>query len=522
MKTIELLLKKLNIKFTRTYLQELYELHPYKNTLWGISDILSEYKVKSTGFRVKEKEDLLEISLPAIASIGNQFIVISEITSNNVSFLKDGKEELIAFDDFFIRSNGIILTCETDNKSIEPNYKKHKKTELFSLLRDGILSASIILLIVLGAFFNGTNSNIGFPILLLLNLSGIYVGWLLLQEQMNTQNSLANRICSLIKKGNCNAVLHSSASKFMGVIGWSEVGLGYYIASLLILLFIPSLIPCLGIISCLALSYTFWSIWFQKFIIKQWCVLCLIVQLLLWLLFITYLLSDYVYIPELFIPKLFVTGCIFFILILSINRLIPYLIDKKNIRIVLAKYNSLKINNDVFKAKLRSQRLYDVDKNTSSILFGNKEAKNLITIVSNPHCEPCAIIHEHIKNLLGRVGDKICIQYIFSSFSPDLESSSKFLIAVFLSEDISLETRYQIYDEWFEYGKLDPESFFKKYTISCQEYLIEKENMKHRDWRIMAQISSTPTILFNGYKLPDEYNIDDIAYFTDLNIEEIK
>ena len=83
-----------------------------------------------------------------------------------------------------------------------------------------------------------------------------------------------------------------------------------------------------------------------------------------------------------------------------------------------------------------------------------------------------------------------------------------------------MENKHKIYDEWFEEGRLDAKSFFEKYNISCQTPQVEAESQKHTDWKIKTGITGTPTILFNGYKLPDEYGIEDLMYFTDLEIEK--
>ncbi|WP_165045559.1 vitamin K epoxide reductase family protein [Dysgonomonas sp. ZJ709] len=522
MATIEFLLKWMKIKFTKTYLKELYDLNPYKDTFFGISDILSEYNIKTEGYRVRDKNDLDAASLPLIVNIDNQFAIISKVTDDSIIFCNEKQKTSIPIDKFFTHSNGTILTYKLENTSIEPNYSIHKKMETFSFLRKSALIVSAILLSVLGVLFGSSHSLLQTFALLPLYITGVYIGYLLLQKQMQIQNINADKICSFTKKGDCNAILNMPESKFMGIIGWSEIGLGYFIASLLILLFIPSLTPCLGIISCCALPYTIWSIWFQKFKAKQWCILCLIVQSLLWLLFFTYLVSGNINMPQLFIPKLLITGSVFTLSILSINISITYFINMKGLEIIIKKYNKLKINEDVFRAKLTSQDYYIISKKTSVILFGNKNAKNLITVFSNPHCEPCAMMHKRISHLLKKAGNKICVQYIFSSFSPELQPSSDFLTAAYLADDISRETKQQIYNEWFEHGKLKAKDFFDKYNISTSNSQIKFEAKKHHDWKMATQLLDTPTILFNGYRLPDEYIVEDMVYFTDIDLEKTK
>ena len=36
----------------------------------------------------------------------------------------------------------------------------------------------------------------------------------------------------------------------------------------------------------------------------------------------------------------------------------------------------------------------------------------------------------------------------------------------------------------------------------------------HKQWKDQSGLNATPTILINGYKLPDNSKIEDIRYFT--------
>ena len=103
-------------------------------------------------------------------------------------------------------------------------------------------------------------------------------------------------------------------------------------------------------------------------------------------------------------------------------------------------------------------------------------------------------MHKRIENLLEKVGDRICVQYIFTAFDGDLENSNKQLIAVYLHHPLKEATR--ILHEWYTGGKYEKDDFFKRYKNT--------------------QLTATPTILINGYKLPREYRIEDVAYFVDI------
>ena len=119
---------------------------------------------------------------------------------------------------------------------------------------------------------------------------------------MHIHSQYADKICSLFSKKDCNNVLESEAAKLWGVFGWSEIGLGYFASNVLIAIFVPKAISILALINILALPYSFWSVWYQKVKARQWCPLCLIVQVLLWSIFVLNLLFGFIQ-PSLFGPN---------------------------------------------------------------------------------------------------------------------------------------------------------------------------------------------------------------------------
>ena len=88
-------------------------------------------------------------------------------------------------------------------------------------------------------------------------------------------------------------------------------------------------------------------------------------------------------------------------------------------------FTALKNSDDVFKALLKSQPYFETQ-DTTKIVFGNPKAKLKVTILTNPHCEPCGQMHTRVKKMLAINADKLCVQYIFSAFSDDLLDSNRF------------------------------------------------------------------------------------------------
>ena len=49
---------------------------------------------------------------------------------------------------------------------------------------------------------------------------------------------------------------------------------------------------------------------------------------------------------------------------------------------------------------------------------------------------------------------------------------------------------------------------------------IEREMEKHKKWRAKTSLIETPTVLLNGHKLPDEYEIEDLVMIVNTVKEE--
>ncbi|MDR1115119.1 MAG: hypothetical protein LBL33_03025 [Tannerella sp.] len=62
------------------------------------------------------------------------------------------------------------------------------------------------------------------------------------------------------------------------------------------------------------------------------------------------------------------------------------------------------------------------------------------------------------------------------------------------------------------------EAFFNDLQLDMTNPAIEAEFRKHEAWKEKTQLRATPTILVNGYKLPGNYKIEDLRYFTEFDV----
>jgi protein-disulfide isomerase len=70
----------------------------------------------------------------------------------------------------------------------------------------------------------------------------------------------------------------------------------------------------------------------------------------------------------------------------------------------------------------------------------------------------------------------------------------------------------QALNDWYRQEWKDYEAWAKLHPVG-EEQTEDTSLEKQREWCRMAEVRYTPTILINGYKLPELYSLEDIKYF---------
>jgi len=517
------LLSLLGVKHTNSFSNRYFNEHPHKYNLFGLSKMLSDYGVDNVATRISDKEkDIADIETPFVAHFGGDFAVVHQVESDKVSLIWRGSEHVLPVSGFIEAWSGIVLLAEPSEKSGEPDYQEHRKSERLDFLKKAALFATCCLILLLALIYRLFSYSVtplfSYSIILLLNLFGVYISYLLLLKQTHVQSQYADKICSLFKQRDCNPVLESPAAKLWGIFGWSEIGLGYFAVNILLLTFLPFTLHLLALINILALPYSFWSVWYQKTKARQWCVLCLFVQVLLWAIFITNLLSGTIRMPAFNLRELLTLiflGISYAAMILGINAFVPKINAERTIQFLRQSLSSMKADEDVFATILKKQPFHETTDSYSILRFGNLDSSLQLTILTNPYCYPCSMMHKRIELLLQK-NSNIGVIYILSSFAEELNSTNKYLIAACLADNNNIA---QIFTEWFDKGKALRDDFFKDMNLNRENPAIESEFQRHAAWRKKTQIRATPTVLVNGYQLPENYKVEDLRYFSDFNVD---
>lgn len=509
------LLNILKIKITKTTVVDCLENHPQYPSLLSISDCLAELGVPNQAFQVDVSEfKLEELYFPFIAYLpenGGRYIVVKKI-DDEVYFSDDlSGNQAIPLEEFLKRWEGVALYGSVALHSGEKGYLDKRILEILRLSL-----APIVMLSLIGLFFLNFASqpvSLTFVILCVIKMIGLGFTLLLVFQSINSNNPLVVNLCKLGGTGNdCNVILKSDAAKITSWLSWSEVGLFYFAGSLLALIWLPASEYLLSWLNVFALPYTIYSIVYQ-YRHKNWCVLCCAVQGLLVLEFVNNIsFSNFSNAVNLNIIEGFSILLSFFIPVMIWLYLKPILIDLSQVSSLKRQLNKFKYNNDLFFQALKNQPHHLVSKEVMPIIIGNISSKNVITMVSNPFCPPCAKTHAILDSWLKHEDD-ILIEMIFTSSSYEDDPKNKFsqhLSALSQFGDEKLLKEALI--DWYNSDNKDYNSWAVKYPVKKDKGDLSLMTESHRKWCEIAKIEYTPTILLNGYKLPDPYKLEDLRY----------
>lgn len=513
---IENFLDALDVRYTGMYAKRLFDEHPNRNNMYGLVQMLRVYGIKAMGVHLEDK-DPCRLNFPCILHVDGGFAIGLECDGNNLALQQQGEKSSMPCEVFRQNWTGQALVVDDMEQAGEPDYWEHMRKDL---LRRGTESCIPVMLTL--AALVGIAGNFGqIPGFALFNLvlyaAGLGICFLLLQKQVMGKSRYADKTCSLLHQADCDSLLKGSYSGILG-ISWSEVGSGFFVASILLSALYPSAIGPVCLSGWLAMCYGVWSIYCQWRLAKVWCPLCLSVQGIVWIAGI---------VSACCVRNLTLTFEACTLSSISIAVGIMYVHHSasryqacREKTDISQKYNALKAKRSVAEILMKESEYYEVSDADSFIFFGNKEAGLRITVLSNPYCAPCARAHAEVEKLLKWYGDGLCIQYIFTAFGQHLEDSCRYLISCYNSEDtVSSLARYS---EWYKTGGEGRKKILQAHQAQIQEPEWERQLQKHRHWREVNKLVATPTVLVNGHLLPQEYEIRDLTMLADWGEERTK
>ncbi|PJE46697.1 MAG: hypothetical protein CUR34_08705 [Sediminibacterium sp.] len=512
------LLRVLKVNVSMDTINDTLQSHPDYPSFLSISDTLNNWKVENLVIQTSA-EKLKEIPTPFITSFKQGvFVAVLEVVENELLIVNQhGKTETITKTIFLSQWTENILVAEANEFSGEINYQQKinatsVKTVVYSLIPLGILASLWI------PFMNGSITILP-TLYLLAKLIGLTASVLLLWYDIDKGNPLLKQICSGIQKANCSAVLNTKAATLGGIVTWSEVGFVYFAGSLIFsaLAGINTVLPVLSIFSLLALPYIFFSIYYQWKVAKQWCVLCLMVQVVLLTEGILVIANNSLSFSQ--TKEAFANNYIFTLYALFIPAISWFLLKPLLKRLQVAKYEKrshlmLKYNDQVFWSLLKTQpSILEHSTSELGITIGKPNAKHTIIKVCNPYCGPCATAHPELEKII-ELNHDVKAQIIFTATNQENDRGAKpvkHLLAI--AENGDEHTTHKALDDWYLAKEKNYDVFANKYPMNGEPDKQTDKINQMKDWCEKVKIEYTPTIFIDGFLLPKGYQIKDINYF---------
>lgn len=505
----KLLFDKLHVNYCQSWLTERLKELPYMNSLFGVKTILSIYGIDSSCVRLPQKDELHLVNIPCIALFDDNFVIVESITNDKVKFSapKIGSVE-ISSESFAAKWNGYIILIYKKTSSGEPDYREHLKDERLSKAKASTFWLAIGAIAVIILCQNQLHYQWQWWALSITNVAGCCVSYLLLKKQLHIPTQIGDKLCGLVHNSHCEDVTNSDGATIMGLVKLSEIGTAFFFVNLAGLFIVPEYIFFFALAGVAVLPFSFWSIWYQKYKVRSWCVMCLMILGLMWLQTAIYLAGGYFHPENAHWWMAIILSSVYCLAALSINKIMTVLEKKQQGEQWHAKYNLLKSDDKVVSAiENEAPTFKTTDEECSEMLFGDPEAPIEITVFSNPYCSPCAKLHNQIKNLPGK---NVKIRYILTYFTDDLSAVNRMLIASY--QQLGSETTWDIMTKWYDNGKTEGIHFFDSYKLKDNTESVKKEFQKQKDWRNENILNGTPTIIINSKEIVAPYSVQDYIY----------
>ena len=149
-----------------------------------------------------------------------------------------------------------------------------------------------------------------------------------------------------------------------------------------------------SIINWCAMFFGVWSIYIQKAKVQSFCVMCALVQGIIW---VSGIHDMYLYISGIFSFSFGFVGFMIPASLLTLSLILIHAVSNESkastkYGTAISSLRAFKSNTDVINSLLKREKSNEIVTDADSVVFGNVNAPIKITILTNPMCNPCGIV----------------------------------------------------------------------------------------------------------------------------------
>ena len=491
-------LRALHVKVSTMTVHRLLDT-PLGNSMRDISDALDSLHVSNAAYQLP-KEYLDELEAPCIVIMNDNdspFCLIEKIEETHIT-LSHSQRLRVSKQQFLQKWTGTVLVGEVTESTIQEKNCKLKDIAMWIQRHQLLLAGIIAILLIL--YSTKRNYSTGISLYLVTLCTGLLISSAILYKE--TANSrFLHRFCHIGKTIDCNEVLHSKGSHIIGM-GLGELSLLYFSALLLFTLICPHEFYCISIIcSIIAIGFTLYSVIYQLFIIRKGCMLCMLINLIVWSSCVILYIQKGQFNKEFSLSAMLsftAIACICLTGGLQIKALLKIKEEGKQFKV---QFSNL-LNPDNFQKLLFAETQIGAMVNKEIALHNQISSTTQLMIVTNPNCKNCARIHSHIKEIASNVS----ISLVLLTFPKDGigEKVAKTIIAAYRTD--GWEKAITALEEWYKNHKIKG---IDKYAITAEEQRIWKQQQIYCS---QQHISQTPSMIIDGYYVPEFYQLKELKY----------
>ena len=491
-------LRALHVKVSTMTVHRLLDT-PLGNSMRDISDALDSLHVSNAAYQLP-KEYLDELEAPCIVIMNDNdspFCLIEKIEETHIT-LSHSQRLRVSKQQFLQKWTGTVLVGEVTESTIQEKNCKLKDIAMWIQRHQLLLAGIIAILLIL--YSTKRNYSTGISLYLVTLCTGLLISSAILYKE--TANSrFLHRFCHIGKTIDCNEVLHSKGSHIIGM-GLGELSLLYFSALLLFTLICPHEFYCISIIcSIIAIGFTLYSVIYQLFIIRKGCMLCMLINLIVWSSCVILYIQKGQFKKEFSLSAMLsftAIACICLTGWLQIKALLKIKEEGKQFKV---QFSNL-LNPDNFQKLLFAETQIGAMVNKEIALHNQISSTTQLMIVTNPNCKNCARIHSHIKEIASNVS----ISLVLLTFPKDGigEKVAKTIIAAYRTD--GWEKAITALEEWYKNHKIKG---IDKYAITAEEQRIWKQQQIYCS---QQHISQTPSMIIDGYYVPEFYQLKELKY----------
>lgn len=477
--------------------------HPNYPSLLSNTDSLSHLDIENIAVNIPLKY-LSELPNKFITELQNEnsteFFLIDKNESEIIVENNSAEKTKINYEELEKKWTGNCLIIEEN-----PNQNKNIPS---TFLKELYIFGSLSLISIISTYVN--NFNFIQILQLIFSLIGIVISVEIVKTYFESnKEQKESKFCTLTKGFSCNSIINSNSKIFLKQLEFVDLPICFFsFAFLLNILNYP--VSIIILLSFISFPLVIYSLYLQMFILKKWCLLCLIVAFLL----IANTSFFFIYSKGLgFSLTSFTSAFVLFTLVCLYwfsfkNSSIKYIEVKKQVNSLIR----FKRNEDVYNAISSEMKDFTNSINIPKITIGNQNTQNTITIFLSPSCPHCHTAYKDAKDLILKYPDKIKLEIAYNLNINNTENTYSDIAKVIMKLRNNKGNFIDALDDW-HIRRLNIEEWKMKW-FTKNDFLKESEeiDLQYR-WCIKNEFNYAPVKIFNGKLLSQHYEINELFYF---------